>query len=562
MKPKKPQSGKSSFGKKDFGKKDAGKKDTGKKDFGQRDRPQRNFQRDDERPRGQFRRDDDRPQRNFQRDDERPRGKFQRDDDRPQRNFQRDDERPRGKFQRDDDRPQRSFQRDDNRPQKNFQRDDERPRGNVQRDDDRPRGKFQRDDNRPQRNFQRDDERPRGKFQRDDERPRGKFQRDDERPRGKFQRDDERPRGKFQRNDERPRGKFQRGAEEPTVAPIRRAYDDRPRLNLRKHDETDSASQGQDFPKRDFSSREFQGRDRRPDWQSDSEADRFAEEKMPLSTQLDETASEEESDLIYGRHTVLAALNREQSLNRIWITNRLRYDPRFLPLIVDAKARGIVIDEVEPRRLDYLTKRGNHQGIAAQISPYEYLELGNLIAIAQEKSTVPVIVVADGITDPHNLGAIIRTAEAIGAQGLVIPQRRAAAVTSTVRKVAAGALESLPIARAVNLSRALEDLKQAGFWIYGTAGEAAQSIQTVEFAPATVIVVGSEGEGLSLTTQKNCDLLVSIPLAGNTPSLNASVATGMVLYEIYRQRWNASSDPQKMRSQIIEKPTGSKYKEI
>ncbi|MEB3294708.1 MAG: 23S rRNA (guanosine(2251)-2'-O)-methyltransferase RlmB [Synechococcales bacterium] len=292
-----------------------------------------------------------------------------------------------------------------------------------------------------------------------------------------------------------------------------------------------------------------------------SEVDRFAAE-LPVSQVLETTADEEANELIYGRHTVLAALEREQSLNRIWITNRLRYDPRFLPLLNEAKARGIVIDEVEPRRLDYLTQRGNHQGVAAQICPYEYLELGNLIAIAQEKSTRPVIVVADGITDPHNLGAIIRTAEAMGAQGLVIPQRRAAAVTSTVRKVAAGALESLPIARVVNLGRALEALKQAGFWIYGTAGEATQSIHTVDFAKATVMVVGSEGEGLSLTTQKNCDLLVSIPLAGNTPSLNASVATGMALYEIYRQRWNASGDPQKMRSQIIEKPVGSKYKEI
>ena len=149
-----------------------------------------------------------------------------------------------------------------------------------------------------------------------------------------------------------------------------------------------------------------------------------------------------------------------------------------------------------------------------------------------------MIVVADGITDPQNLGAMIRTAEAIGAQGLIIPQRRAVGITSTVMKVAAGALESLPVARVVNLGRALEELKTAGFWIYGTAAEASQPLHTIQFSGAVAIVVGAEGEGLSVSTQKLCDGLVSIPLVGKTSSLNASVATGMALYEIYRQRWS------------------------
>jgi len=245
----------------------------------------------------------------------------------------------------------------------------------------------------------------------------------------------------------------------------------------------------------------------------------------------------EDSDLIYGRHPVLSALENQRGLNRIWITSRLRYDPRFHSLLLQAKEMGTVIDEVEPRRLDQITHQGNHQGIAAQVAPYAYMQLHDLIAKAQGITDTPVIIVADSINDPHNLGAIIRTAEALGAQGLVIPQRRACGITSTVMKVAAGSLETFSVARVVNLSRALEDLKAAGFWIYGMAADASESIHTVNFSGSVVLVVGSEGEGLSLLTQRSCDVLVSIPLQGKTPSLNASVASGMALYEIFRQRW-------------------------
>jgi 23S rRNA (guanosine2251-2'-O)-methyltransferase len=245
---------------------------------------------------------------------------------------------------------------------------------------------------------------------------------------------------------------------------------------------------------------------------------------------------QEDTELIYGRHPVLAAMEAERSLNRIWVTSRLRYDSRFHTLLQQAKTNGAVIDEVDPRRLDQLTQGANHQGIAAQVAPYEYVELARLIEQAKAKTDQPVLVVADGITDPHNLGAIIRSAEAIGAQGLVIPQRRAVGITATVAKVAAGALETFPVARVVNLSRALEDLKTAGFWMYGLESEASEPIHTVEFTGAIALVIGAEGEGLSMLIQRGCDRLVSIALAGNTPSLNASVATGMALYEVYRQR--------------------------
>ncbi len=248
------------------------------------------------------------------------------------------------------------------------------------------------------------------------------------------------------------------------------------------------------------------------------------------------TDTESESDLIYGRHSVIAALESQRLLNRIWITPKLRYDGRFHSLLVGAKSNGTVIDEVDNRRLDHITEGANHQGVVAQIAPYHYLEMDELLDRAKASSENPILLVADGITDPHNLGAIIRTAEALGAQGLLIPQRRAVGVTSTVMKVAAGALETFPVARVINLSRALEQLKAAGFWIYGTAATAAEPVDTVKFSGSIALVIGSEGDGLSLLTQRGCDALINIPLQGNTPSLNASVAAGMVMYEVFRQR--------------------------
>jgi 23S rRNA (guanosine2251-2'-O)-methyltransferase len=231
-------------------------------------------------------------------------------------------------------------------------------------------------------------------------------------------------------------------------------------------------------------------------------------------------------------------LESQRQLNRVWILPQLRYDPRFHSLLLQAKANGTIIDEVEPRRLSQITEGANHQGVAAQTAPYPYQDLADLIKNAKSTADQPVLIVCDGINDPHNLGAIIRTAEALGAQGLIIPQRRAVGVTSTVVKVAAGALETFPVARVVNLSRALEDLKAAGFWIYGMAAGNGKLLHTVQFTGPIVLVVGSEGSGLSLLTQRCCDVLVSIPLQGKTPSLNASVATAMTLYETYRQRWS------------------------
>ncbi|MGL5884271.1 MAG: 23S rRNA (guanosine(2251)-2'-O)-methyltransferase RlmB [Synechococcus elongatus] len=280
----------------------------------------------------------------------------------------------------------------------------------------------------------------------------------------------------------------------------------------------------------------FRGRDDRRDDRDNFRPSRDRELNREVNTSPAGDQEATDHELIYGRHAVLAALQGNRTLNRIWVTPRLRYESTFLELIDAAKAGGAVVDEVPVERIRQLTDGAVHQGIAAQVAPYPYQELSDLIAQAKAATTDPVIVVADGITDPHNLGAIIRTAEALGAHGLVIPQRRAVGVTAAVAKVAAGALESFPVARVVNLNRALEELKDAGFWIYGAAGEAKQSIHETSFSGPVVLVVGSEDEGLSLLTRERCDHLISIPLRGKTNSLNASVAAGMVLYEVSRQR--------------------------
>lgn len=265
---------------------------------------------------------------------------------------------------------------------------------------------------------------------------------------------------------------------------------------------------------------------RPPSSEPHSQADRLA----------DAPVEEEFPDLLFGRHAVLAALEEGRTLNKIWVTPQVRYNAKFHNRLDRAKAKGAVIDEVPMHRLSSITNGGKHQGIAAQAAPFVYEDLQTLIQTALAAKTDPLLVVADGIQDPHNLGAIARTTEAMGGHGLIVPQRRAVGVTSTVMKVAAGALESLPIAREVNLTRAIEALKSAGFWIYGTSTSGDKTLYSTKFSGPTAIVVGSEGKGLALRVENACDFLLSIPMPGKTESLNASVATGMILSEINRQR--------------------------
>jgi 23S rRNA (guanosine2251-2'-O)-methyltransferase len=230
-------------------------------------------------------------------------------------------------------------------------------------------------------------------------------------------------------------------------------------------------------------------------------------------------------------------LESGRPVHRIWCTPEMRFSPRFLQLLREAKASGVLVEEVTWARLGQISGGAVHQGIVLQPAAAETLDLGSLIEGCRGLGEAPLLLAVDGLTDPQNLGAIVRSAEALGAHGMVLPQRRNAGLTGSVAKVAAGALEHLPVARVVNLNRSLDTLKQEGYRVIGLAGEGSVSLEEADLEGPLVVVTGSEGDGLSLLTRRNCDQLVRIPLRGATPSLNASVATALLLYEVARRSW-------------------------
>ena len=235
-------------------------------------------------------------------------------------------------------------------------------------------------------------------------------------------------------------------------------------------------------------------------------------------------------DWIWGKHSVYEALIRERAINRIWCTSEIFSSDKFYILLKDLKSKGVLIEEVSWNRLSQMTNGASHQGIAMQLACSKTISLEQLIGFSKHNCANPVIIALDGITDPHNVGAIIRSAEAFDCKGIIIPQRRSAGLTGTVAKVAAGALEHLQVSRVVNLNRALEELKKNGFLIVGLSGDGQISISNFQEKAPLVVVVGSEDKGISLLTQKKCDFLLSIPLKGKTSSLNASVAAAISLF--------------------------------
>ncbi|QNI48648.1 23S rRNA (guanosine(2251)-2'-O)-methyltransferase RlmB [Synechococcus sp. A15-60] len=242
-------------------------------------------------------------------------------------------------------------------------------------------------------------------------------------------------------------------------------------------------------------------------------------------------------DLLWGRHATQAALEAGRPIHRIWCTSEMRSAPKFMALLRDAKASGVLVEEVTWARLAQMTGGAVHQGIALQTAAADTLNLEDLVEGCAALQEAPLLLALDGLTDPHNLGAIVRSAEALGAHGVVLPQRRSAGLTGSVAKVAAGALEHLPVARVVNLNRSLETLKDAGYRVIGLAEEGDQTLEEVDLEGPLVVVTGSEGQGLSMLTRRHCDQLIRIPLRGVTPSLNASVATALCLYEVARRGW-------------------------
>ncbi len=235
-------------------------------------------------------------------------------------------------------------------------------------------------------------------------------------------------------------------------------------------------------------------------------------------------------DWIWGKHSVFESLISERPINRIWCTSEIYSSEKFYILLKNLKTNGVLIEEVSWNRLSQLTSGASHQGVALQLACSMTISLEKLISFSKNNSRNSIIIALDGITDPHNVGAIIRSAEAFGCKGIIIPQRRSAGLTGTVAKVAAGALEHLPVCRVVNLNRALEELKKNGFIVIGLSGDGKLPISDFHEKNSLVIVVGAEDKGISLLTQKKCDYLLSIPLKGKTSSLNASVAAAVSLF--------------------------------
>ena len=239
--------------------------------------------------------------------------------------------------------------------------------------------------------------------------------------------------------------------------------------------------------------------------------------------------------LIEGRNAVTEALRAGVAIDKIYIA-RGETDRTLGRIAAEAKKAGLVVVDVDRRKLDAMSATHSHQGVIAVAAAQAYASVEDILQRASDRGEKPLIVVCDEISDPHNLGAIIRTAECAGAHGVIIPKRRSAGLTSVVAKTSAGAVSYMPVARVPNISAVLKDLQKQGVWVFGTAAEGTTTLYNADLKGAAAIVIGSEGDGMSRLVRENCDFLVSIPMKGQISSLNASAAAAILLYEAVRQR--------------------------
>ena len=248
-------------------------------------------------------------------------------------------------------------------------------------------------------------------------------------------------------------------------------------------------------------------------------------------------APQAEADgLIEGRNAVIEALRAGTAIDKIYLAKG-ETDKTLGHIASRAREAGVVVVVVADRRkLDAMSRTHSHQGVIALAAVREYVSVQSILYAAAAKGEPPLLVVCDEISDPHNLGAILRTAECAGAHGLIIPKRRSAGLTAIVGKTSAGAVSYLPVARVANLTSVLKDLKKQGVWIFGTAAGASTNLYSADLKGPAAIVIGSEGDGMSRLVAENCDFLVSIPMKGHISSLNASAAAAILLYEAVRQR--------------------------
>lgn len=241
-----------------------------------------------------------------------------------------------------------------------------------------------------------------------------------------------------------------------------------------------------------------------------------------------------EESVIEGRNAVLEALRSGKTIDKIFVLDGSQDGP-INTITREAKKRNVVVQYVKKERLEQISTTGKHQGVIAYAAAYKYAEVEDILKNARDKGEDPFIILLDGIEDPHNLGAIIRTANQAGAHGVIIPKNRAVSLTATVAKASAGAIEYTPVAKVTNISRTMELLKEQGLW-FVCADMGGETMYNLNLKGPIGLVIGNEGNGVSSLVKKNCDFIASIPMKGDIDSLNASVAAGVLAYEIVRQR--------------------------
>ncbi len=245
---------------------------------------------------------------------------------------------------------------------------------------------------------------------------------------------------------------------------------------------------------------------------------------------------EEDSEgMIEGRNAVTEALRSGRAINKVFLADG-DTDKALGRLAAMARDAGAVVVRIDRRKLNEMSLTGAHQGIIAMAAAHEYATIDEMLAAAEARGEAPLLVLCDELSDPHNLGAILRTAECAGAHGVIIPKRRSVGLTAVVGKASAGAIEYMPVARVSNISAAIRELKQRGIWVFGTAAEGATALYDADLTLPAAIVIGNEGVGMSRIVAESCDFKVGIPMKGRISSLNASAAAAILLYEAVRQR--------------------------
>ncbi|WP_026561202.1 23S rRNA (guanosine(2251)-2'-O)-methyltransferase RlmB [Bacillus sp. J37] len=240
-------------------------------------------------------------------------------------------------------------------------------------------------------------------------------------------------------------------------------------------------------------------------------------------------------DFIIGRNPVIEVLKSSRDINKIWVAeNSLKGQAQQITKL--AKERGITINFVPKKKIDQMVE-GNHQGVIAQVAAYEYVHVDDILNVAEQRGELPFLLLLDEIEDPHNLGSIMRTADAVGAHGIVIPKRRAVGLTATVAKSSTGAIEYIPVARVTNMARTIDELKEKGVWIVGTDAKGADDYRNLDGKMSLALIIGSEGKGIGRLIKEKCDFLIKMPMVGHVTSLNASVAASLLMYEVYRKRF-------------------------